>query len=126
MIARFFIVVCSHLITASGPTTLIRVSRGNYRFPIEYTRVEGNETFRGYGSISLKEPYFALQHCSNAGGPVQARSITIVDTEMRLDFLSPSPVFGSSLAHRNMVVVDNNVGDILLTPVSDVDGLIVI
>jgi len=104
--------------------------RGEYRFPIEYTAADVNETIDGYGWVAFDEPTFAIQHMPYADQRLnpfrqEAQSVRIPATETRVDLPESILIYRESQTLRNTMLLESDVGDILFTPVSETDDILV-
>ena len=58
-----FLLICIHSTTGSMSSTVIRMSRGSYRFPVEYIRRSGEQgTVSGFASLGITAQTYSVAH----------------------------------------------------------------
>jgi len=126
MIATYFFIACLNLATASDPF-MIRIPRGTFEVPVQYTLAEGDETRNGLGDLEFEFAFFTIRptwHTDQARSSFEVRAVRIADTDISMRLNIPMPIFDSSLSFRNPRF-EFSFPDVLITPVSDSEDLIV-
>ena len=133
MIVSFLVGSCLVYGTTAS-TTMLRVPRTTYRFPIEYIPVEGETRLSGVGIFNTTSTNIVLLN-QPLGGPsddepisILARGISIGYDSALIDFDRPMQVSSDEIAIIGGAPTSGfaqSVSNFLLTPISESDAFLV-